>query len=164
MFNLDFESKWKHRTETSRRVSRLAAYAVKRVTAGAHLPTPWLFEPVKRPDDRADYCLDCSFLPQWKHRALVLTLEWSGARSGEGSAQWAFQLTGPPSNTDYFFCLREKLSEFRTRDFDLEPYALPLRHTGSAYMKKAMKWYQYSSSKLDAKMMARIKNCNQNWL
>ena len=49
---------------------------MKRVAAGAHLPTPWLFEPAKRPDDRADYCLDCSFLPQWKHRVLVFTLEW----------------------------------------------------------------------------------------
>ena len=32
-------------------------YAMKRVAAGAHLPTPWVFEPAKRPDDRADYCL-----------------------------------------------------------------------------------------------------------
>ena len=31
---------------------------MKRVAAGAHIPTPWLFEPAKRPDDRADYCLD----------------------------------------------------------------------------------------------------------
>ena len=30
--------------------------------------------------DRADYCLDCSFLSQCKHRVLVFTLEWSGAR------------------------------------------------------------------------------------
>ena len=50
------------------------------VAAGAHLSTPWVFEPAKRPDDRADYCLDCSFLPQWKHQVLVFTLEWSGAR------------------------------------------------------------------------------------
>ena len=49
---------------------------MKRVAAGAHLPTPWLFEPGKRPDDTADYCLDCSFLPQCKHRVLVFTLEW----------------------------------------------------------------------------------------
>ena len=49
--------------------------------AGAHLPTPWFFELAKRPYDRADYCLDCSFLPQWKHRVLVFTLEWSEARS-----------------------------------------------------------------------------------
>ena len=33
---------------------------MKRVAAGAHLLTPWLFEPAKRPDDRADYSLDCS--------------------------------------------------------------------------------------------------------
>ena len=65
---------------------KLGANAMKRVAAGAHLPTPWLFEPDKRPDDRADYCLDCSFLPQCKHRVLVFTLEWSGARPMGG--QW----------------------------------------------------------------------------
>ena len=53
---------------------------MKRVAAGAHLPTPWLFEPEKRADDRVDYCLDSSFLPQWKHQVLVFTREWSGAR------------------------------------------------------------------------------------
>ena len=53
---------------------------MKRVAAGAHLPTPWFFETAKRLDDRADYCLDYSFLPQWKHHVLVFTLEWSGAR------------------------------------------------------------------------------------
>ena len=47
---------------------------------GRSSPDPWLFEPAKRPDDRADYTLDCSFLPQWKHHVLVFTLEWSGAR------------------------------------------------------------------------------------
>ena len=30
------------------------AYAMKRAAAGAQLPTPWLPEPAKRPDDRAD--------------------------------------------------------------------------------------------------------------
>ena len=30
---------------------------MKHVAAGAHLPTPWLFEPAKRPDDRADYSI-----------------------------------------------------------------------------------------------------------
>ena len=33
---------------------KLGAYAIKRVAAGAHLPTPWLFEPAKRTDDKAD--------------------------------------------------------------------------------------------------------------
>ena len=33
-------------------------YAMQRVAAGAHLPTPWLFKPAKRLDDRADSCLD----------------------------------------------------------------------------------------------------------
>ena len=50
----------------------LGAYAMKRVAAGAHLPISWLFEPAERPDDRADYCLDCSFL-----------------RTGSFSANWA---------------------------------------------------------------------------
>ena len=66
--------------EPRRVFGELAAYAMKRVAAGAHLSTPWLFAPAKRPDDRADYCLDCSFLPQWKDQVLVFTLEWSGAR------------------------------------------------------------------------------------
>ena len=38
---------------------KLGAHAIKRVTAGAHLPTPWVFEPAKRPDYRADFCPDC---------------------------------------------------------------------------------------------------------
>ena len=45
-----------------RKKGKLGTYAMKRVAAGAHLPKPWLFEPAKRPDDRADYCLGCSFL------------------------------------------------------------------------------------------------------
>ena len=38
-------------------IGKLGAYAIKRVAAGAYLPTPWLFEPAKCPDDKADYCL-----------------------------------------------------------------------------------------------------------
>ena len=49
-----------------KRKGKLWANAMKRVAAGADLPTPWVFEPTKRPDDRADYCLDCSFLSQCK--------------------------------------------------------------------------------------------------
>ena len=52
---------------------------MKRVAAYAHLPAPWLLEPAKRPDDRADYCLDSSFLSQCKHQVLAFTLEWSKA-------------------------------------------------------------------------------------
>ena len=37
---------------------KLGAYAMKRVATSAHLPTLWLFEPAKRPDDRTDYWLD----------------------------------------------------------------------------------------------------------
>ena len=44
-------------TGSERNKGKLGAYAMKRVAAGAHLPNPWLFEPAKRPDDRADYCL-----------------------------------------------------------------------------------------------------------
>ena len=40
----------------------LGANAMKRVAACAYLPTPWLSEPPKTPDDSADYSLDCSFL------------------------------------------------------------------------------------------------------
>ena len=77
---------------------------MKHLAAGAHLPKPWLVDPTKWPDDRTDYCLYCSFLPQWKHQVLVFTLEWSGARplfalwanSDEGSAQ----STLPFSNAD----------------------------------------------------------------
>ena len=55
---------------------------MKRVAAGVHHPISHLgfLTPAKRPDYTADYCLDCSFLPQWKHRLIVFTLEWSGAR------------------------------------------------------------------------------------
>ena len=67
---------------------------MKRVAAGAHLPTPLLFEPAKRPDDRGDYCLDCSF--QWKLQFPVEALgtrfyTWSGARPmGEQCPNIAF--------------------------------------------------------------------------
>ena len=59
---------------------------------GPPLTTPWLFEPAKSPDDRADYRLDCSFLLQSKHQKYSF-LQLSGlgralwANSGEGSAQ-----------------------------------------------------------------------------
>ena len=33
---------------------KLGAYAMKLVATGAHLPAPWLFEPAKCPDDRAE--------------------------------------------------------------------------------------------------------------
>ena len=77
---------------------------MKRIAAGAHLPT-WRFEPAKRPEDRADYGLDCSFLPQWKHSVLVFTLEWSVARPMGETMVCArlnehTQRTVPPSNAD----------------------------------------------------------------
>ena len=63
-----------------RKKEKLGTNAMKRVAAGAHPPTPWLFEPAEHPDDRVYYCLDCSSLPQCKQLALVFTLEWSVAR------------------------------------------------------------------------------------
>ena len=47
---------------------------MKRVAAGALLPTPWLFEPAKRPDDRADYCLD--ILWEWYDIAPMVLDNW----------------------------------------------------------------------------------------
>ena len=41
---------------------KLGANAMKRVAAGAHLPTPWFFKPAKRPDDRADYYMDLNWV------------------------------------------------------------------------------------------------------
>ena len=47
-------------------IHNLVAYAMQRVAAGVHLPTPWLFVPNAQtiepttawaPDDRVDYCL-----------------------------------------------------------------------------------------------------------
>ena len=37
---------------------KLRAYTMKRVAAGAHFQTLWLFEPAKRPDERADSALN----------------------------------------------------------------------------------------------------------
>ena len=39
----------------------LGTYAMNRVAAGAHLPTSWLFEPAKRPDDRSHVGLPQNF-------------------------------------------------------------------------------------------------------
>ena len=41
-----------------RKKGKLGAYAMKRVAVGAHLPTPQVFEPAKRPDDRASQTLE----------------------------------------------------------------------------------------------------------
>ena len=45
-----------------KKIKKVGTYAIKCVAAGVHLPTPWLFESAKRPDNIADYCLGCSFL------------------------------------------------------------------------------------------------------
>ena len=57
---------------------------MNRVAAGAHLPTPWLFEPAKHPDDRADYCLYFTFVYWCKHQVLV----FSGVVLGAPYRQW----------------------------------------------------------------------------
>ena len=92
-------------------------------------PNIWLFEPTKSPDDRANYYLDCSFLPQCKHRVLVFTLEWSGARPM--GKQW--RGLGPisiPSDLGYLVSLPEGkpdgTSEFRTRDLSIPSLTLCL--------------------------------------
>ena len=59
---------------------KLGAYAVKRVTAGAHFPTHWLFEPAQRPDDRADNCMGCSFLPSANTKNSFFTAGWTATR------------------------------------------------------------------------------------
>ena len=56
------ESWKKNGRKKKKKKGKLEAYAMKRVTAGAHLSTPWLFEPARRPDDRSDYYMGCSFL------------------------------------------------------------------------------------------------------
>ena len=122
----------------TREKGKLWAHAIKRVAAGAYLPTSWLFEPAKRPDDKADYCLDCSFLPQWKHRVLVFTFEWSGARPvGE---QWLG--LAPTSSAEFFLCLKKKpvgTSEFRLRDLTTLSDTLSCCATLARYSKRFTK-------------------------
>ena len=64
---------------------KLAAYAIKRVAVGAHLLTPWFFEPAKSPDDRADSLPGLQFevFPSANTKYSFLRL------SGEGRALWA---------------------------------------------------------------------------
>ena len=70
------------------KVMKFEANIIKRVAAGAHLSTPWLFEPAKRPDDRADYSLDCS----WVDLGAPYGRTVVGARLNEHS-----QRTWPPT-------------------------------------------------------------------
>ena len=42
------------------RKGKLGANAMKHVAAGAHLPTPWFFEPAKRPDDHQEATIGTS--------------------------------------------------------------------------------------------------------
>ena len=72
---------WKGKLETN---------AMKRVAAGAHPSTPWLFEPAKRPDEQTTACAAVSSLSA-STRYSFLKLSRLGrapfANSGEGSAQ-----------------------------------------------------------------------------
>ena len=65
--------------------------AMKRADAGAHISTSWFFEPAKRPDDKADYCLAAVSSPSASTSFSFLQLSGVGrallANSGEGSAQ-----------------------------------------------------------------------------
>ena len=90
---------------------------MKRVAAGAHLPTPWLFEPVKRPDDRADYRFEWLSSdpqlrltgPQWSVllavKDMVVTYSTFSALTANAQFQpnGQPQLTGPVSLCS--FCL-----------------------------------------------------------
>ena len=73
---------------------------MKHNAAGAHLLTHLFFEPAELPDDRANYCLYCSFLPHCKHWVLIFTLEWSGAHPMDQMAQESFEL-GPFNPESY---------------------------------------------------------------
>ena len=114
-------------TQGKNEKGKLGANAMKRVAASDHLPTTWLFDPAKRPDDRADYCLDWCFLPQCKHQVLVFTrMEW-GAPYGRTYGRTVvrdrpnehFQRTGPPSNADLISLPRGKPSRLKVRTRDL---------------------------------------------
>ena len=116
---------------------------MKRVAAVPYLPIPWFSEPTKRPDDRGDCCLDCSFLRWCTHQVLVFTLEWNGARPMD--EQWwrarpneHSQRIGPPSNADYFPCLREN----QMGQDSFEPQTSPSRVRCSAV---APKWLRQSN-------------------
>ena len=54
---------------------KLGTYAMKRLAAGAHLPTPRFFESVKRPDDIADYRWTAVSFPLCKNQVLVSWIE-----------------------------------------------------------------------------------------
>ena len=77
---------------------------MKRVAAGTHLPTPWLFETAERQDDKNDYCLGCSSPPVQATGTRFLLLSGLGralkrtvvrARPNEHSHR-----TGSPSDAD----------------------------------------------------------------
>ena len=71
---------------------------MKRVAAGAHLPTSWLFEPAKLPNYRAHYRLDCSFLPSASTKYSFLHL--SGLGRTVVRVRPYLQRTGPPISAD----------------------------------------------------------------
>ena len=75
------------------------AYVMTRIAAGAHLPTPWLFEPTEYAQliepITAWTCLDCSLLPsalctrchKVEYFRIPPLVEIGGADSGDVSAQ-----------------------------------------------------------------------------
>ena len=80
-------------------LEKLGTNAMKRVAAGAHLPTPWIFEPAKRPDDRADYC----WIPDDRADYCLGTRRQSRLLPGHQT----IEPTGPPSSADLFPYLME---------------------------------------------------------
>ena len=73
---------------------------MKHVTTGAHLLTPWLFEPVKRPDDRAD-CLDYMRL-----REKLLESLWSSPPAHENCLRPGILFSNFMKNTSIaLFCI-----------------------------------------------------------
>ena len=98
--DLDCRSSVVHFHEGKLKKGKLGANAMKRVAAGAHLPTPWLFEPAYRPGDRADYCLDCCFsftsctklYSKWKQRISDRYIHWKRLNENNGGFQEGMQV------------------------------------------------------------------------
>ena len=121
---------------TWRRKKKLGAQAIKRVAAGAHLPTSWLFWACEMPR-RQSLLPGLQFPPpvEAPGTRFYTWVEWGApygrtvvrARPNEHS-QW----TGPPSNAD-LVSLPKGNTRWNKRvpnPLDPESYALPMRHTG----------------------------------
>ena len=117
---------------------KLGTYSIKRVAASIHLPIAWLFEPGKRPDNRAVYCLDCSFLPYSASTrySFHTWVEWGAAfwrwRPSPMSISRELGYLAGPTN---FLAKRKNQTAKRVSNpssLDPESTLCPLRHTGWA--------------------------------